>query len=217
VSESGTGNVAERIACLEQQDQRLTRALELLAQREVAREEKTRKNWDAYAAVIASFVGLLALAISSYTAYVQRKQLLAQVWPHLMTAYSGVNLTMWVTNQSTGPAQITAVRMVVDGAAVRTWSDVKRAAGFTDGEGLLISSLTGTVLPPGKEVTFVQPADNEQSRAKFKELLPRGKHEVEVTICYCSVLDDCWTAGAVDDEARPRDSCQIAARDRFTQ
>jgi hypothetical protein len=62
------------------QQDRLIRALELLVQREAAPVGKRRRDWDAFAAVIASFIGFLALAVSAYTAYVQRQQLRAQVW-----------------------------------------------------------------------------------------------------------------------------------------
>jgi len=115
MAESGTGDVEERIARLEQQDQRLTRALELLAQRDAARAVKPGRDWDAYAAVIASFVGILALAVSGYTAYEQRQQLRAQVWPYLQLWRSDVNVGFYITNQGTGPARIIAARVMVDG------------------------------------------------------------------------------------------------------
>jgi hypothetical protein len=64
---------------------------------------KAGRNRDAYAAVIASFIGILALAISGYTAYVQRQQLRAQVWPHLRLEFSGVHRSFSAINQGTGP------------------------------------------------------------------------------------------------------------------
>jgi hypothetical protein len=51
VSESDRDELAQRIARLEAQDQRLTQALELLAQRE-APAGRPRRDWNAYAAVI---------------------------------------------------------------------------------------------------------------------------------------------------------------------
>jgi hypothetical protein len=64
----------QRLAQLEQRDERLTQLVDLLAQRATA-PAKSGRDWDAYAAVIASFIGLLALSVSGYTAYVQRQQL----------------------------------------------------------------------------------------------------------------------------------------------
>jgi hypothetical protein len=173
VLQSGTGDIEERITRLEQHDQRLTRALELLARHEDAPAVKTGRGWDAYAAVIASFIGILALAVSGYTAYVQRQQLRAQVLPRLQLVYSSVNPHFVVLNQGTGPASVTAMRVTVGGAPVRTWSDVQKAAGFTGNEGVVSSDLDKAMLPAGKEFVIAQPADSEESRAKFIELLPR--------------------------------------------
>ena len=221
VSQSGTGDIEERIARLEQQDQRLTRALELLARHEVAPAVKAGKDWDAYAAVIASFIGLLALAVSGYTAYVQRQQLRAQAWPHVELEESNVKLHFIATNRGTGPARVTAMRVMMDGAPVRAWSDVQKAAGFTDGETTVSSWLSKAVLSPGQEFPILRPADNEQSRARFRELLPGGKHGLSFTVCYCSVLDECWvTSNVVMKEGGngpPSGSCPITAAERFTQ
>ena len=221
MSESGTGDLEERIARLEQQDERLTRALELLARAETAPAAKRGRDWDAYAAVIASFIGLLALAVSGYTAYVQRQQLRAQVWPHLQLWTSNVNLGFYVTNQGTGPARVTAVRVTVDGAPVKTWADVKKAAGFTDEERLTMSTLSDSVLPSGKDYPIARPAEGEQSQAKFKELLLHKNHAVSMTVCYCSILEECWVAmlGAVPEsgQVRSSDACPIGAAERFAE
>jgi hypothetical protein len=192
VSEPGTGDIPER----------------------VAPATKDRKDWGAYAAVIASLIGILALAVSGYTAYLQRQQLRAQMWPHLRLEFSSVNLTFSATNQGTGPARVSAIRVTVDGAAVGSWSDVMKAAGFTGDEDLILSDLSDAVLSPGKVFTFVEPAENEQSRAKFKELLPGHKHALSVTVCYCSVLDECWVANL--DAARKDSTCPITAAERFS-
>jgi hypothetical protein len=219
VSQSVTGDIPERIARLEQQDQRLTRALELLARHEGAPPVKARREWGAYAAVIASIIGIVALAVSGYTAYLQRQQLRAQMWPHLRLEYSSINLAFYATNQGTGPARVTAMRVTVDGAAVGTWPDVMKAAGFSAGEELVWSDLGEAVLAPAKVFTIVEPAENAQSRAKFEELLPGKKHALSVTVCYCSVLDECSVAtlgvAREDGKARPSDTCPIIAVERF--
>jgi len=196
VFEPDTGDLEERVARLEQQDERLTRALELLAQREAAPSAKAGRDWDAYAAVIASFIGLLALAVSGYTAHVQRQQLRAQVWPSLRLEYSNVNPSFSAINQGTGPARITAVRVKMDGVPVRRWADIRKSVGFTgEGEFVIMSTLHDAVISPGAVFTIAKPGDNEQSRAKFEELLPNGKHAISIVVCYCSILKDCWFAG----------------------
>ena len=46
-------------------------------------EQKEMRRASRYDAVIATFVGFLALCVSGYTAYVQRQQVRAAVWPIL--------------------------------------------------------------------------------------------------------------------------------------
>jgi hypothetical protein len=212
-------DVEARIARLEQRDQQLPQLLELLAQRTAA-PAKSGRDWDAYAAVIASFIGILALAVSGYTAYVQRRQLRAQVWPRVELKYSNVNRSFYASNAGTGPARITAMRVTVDGAPVKTWDDVQKIAGFSDEERLYRSHLSNAVLSPGKDFIFIQPGDSEASRSKFTELFPSRKHAISVIVCYCSVLDECWvsvlgnTRIAADLES---DECPIVASERFAE
>jgi hypothetical protein len=68
--------------------------------------------------------------------------------------------------------------------------------------------------PAGKEITFLKPADNVASRAKFKDLLPGGKHPLGLSVCYCSVLDECWVVkfGA---KAKSVDHCPAERADRL--
>ena len=46
-------------------------------------EERETRRASRYDAVIATFVGFLALCVSGYTAYMQRQQVRAAVWPIL--------------------------------------------------------------------------------------------------------------------------------------
>jgi len=54
--------------------------------------------------VIASLIGALALVVSAYTAYVQRQQVRAQVWP-VIEYYTGnqPKLRLWLANKGVGP------------------------------------------------------------------------------------------------------------------
>jgi len=204
--------VEQRLARIEETEQRVARALELLERRSA----RPRRNWDVLAAVIASIIGALALAVSAYTAHVQRQQLRAQVWPYLRIGFSDMELTRYVTNAGTGPARVTAVRVMFDGAPVKDWNEVRRKAGFAKEEVLIRSGLRGGVLSADKKFVIIRSGDDERSQNKFRELLPGGKHAVEITMCYCSVLDDCWTAGIDVPGSEPSD-CPIAASERFEE
>jgi len=215
VSHTGTDEIEARIAHLEQRDERLTQALEMLARHTTAPATKAGKHWDGYAAVIASFIGLLALAVSGYTAILQRTQLRAQTWPHLRIVYSNVKSTFTLVNHGTGPAQITAMRVTMAGAPMQTWSAIARAAGFTGDEGIISSSARRAVLSPDTTLVIASPTDHEAARVKFKELLPRGTHAVSLTVCYCSVLHECWVTGDDVPQEFPDDRCPIREGEGF--
>lgn len=225
MSEAGTGDVEQRPARLDQQDQRLTQALERLARRDAAPAGKRRRGWDALAAVIASLIGLLALMVSGYTAYVQRQQLGAQVWPRLVIQSANVDPdTGWsVVNNGTGPAVVTAMRVVVDGVPVpaTNWYDVMKAAGYRGGEDVTRSYISRATVPAGKKVMVARPDLGEPSQVRFKDLLPGGKHALHITLCYRSVLFDYWVASSDDWmlDGRPitADGCPITVDERFVQ
>jgi hypothetical protein len=227
VASADAEHLEQRIARLERQEQRLVQAVELLVQREGAPRGRRRRDWDALAAVIASFIGLLALVVSGYTAYVQREQLSsqsqqlrAQVWPHLERSYNNTgDVGMFITNKGAGPARVIAMRVAVDDRPVSRWGDVQKAMGYSRGEGIIISQIGQTWIPAGTVLAFLRPDHQERSLSKFRELLPGGKHSLEVMLCYCSVLDECWVIGSgllwESNLPGPPESCPITVDDRF--
>jgi hypothetical protein len=175
------------------------------------------RNWDAFAAVIAAFIGLLALMVSAYTAKLQREQVRAQVWPRLLLSRSQER-HIAVTNNGIGPARVRAVRMAVDGRAVKTWADLLVALGHKP-EHFGYSTLKGAVIPPGQQVEAFTAHDNEAGRALFAEVFRNQEPRIAMLVCYCSVLDQCWLASNRDDVDADReiDACPIAQADRFTE
>jgi hypothetical protein len=177
------------------------------------------RNWDAYTAAVATLIGLLALFVSGYTAYVQRQQLRAQVWPHLtiQTSNAAPEVGVHVINSGTGPARIVAVRVTVDHRPVATWGDAEKAMGV-DPDGILQSQLSNMVLPAGKDLTVLWPV-GETAAAKFVAGVLGNKHDVSMAVCYCSVLDECWIVTTEDVPAAISGpaACPIAATERFKQ
>jgi hypothetical protein len=213
--ESGNADIDQRLARLEQQAQQRENA-RLRGQQ---RPAKARQNWDGYTAVIATLIGLLALGVSGYTAYVQRQQLRAQVWPHIEVETSNVapSVGHHIVNSGTGPARVTAVRVTVDNKPVASWAHALKAMSAGPG-GVVTSQISNTVVPAGKDVTIIRPYD-EATTARFEQLFLGDGHEIVVTICYCSVLDECWVAktNAAPDAMPDPAACPIPSADRFTQ
>jgi hypothetical protein len=181
---------------------------------------RRKRDWDAYAAVIASFIGLLALCVSGYTAYVQRQQVHAQVWPRVeltSSNYQGVGLT--ITNQGMGPAEIRGMKVMVDGKPVKRWYEVVESYGQGKGEGFLFRSLNGSVMAPGTSRVLFEPVQSEDSKEMFMRFLRQKQHAFSLEVCYCSVLQDCWVV--YDDllnQSRGQeqvDECPIKASEQF--
>jgi hypothetical protein len=89
------------------------------------------RNWDGVAAVVAAVIGLLALLVSGYTAYVERQQVhaqlqqvRAQVWPYLEIGVSDNDHSLGVFNKGMGPAIIRSVQIQVDGKPQADWRHV---------------------------------------------------------------------------------------------
>src|SRR5437762_14392329 len=87
-------------------------------------EQRETRGASRYDAVIATFVGLCALCVSGYTAYVQRQQVRAAVWPILEFGSSNApDIHFSLANKGVGPAIIRHVIVKVDGRPVRNWKE----------------------------------------------------------------------------------------------
>src|SRR5262249_29619715 len=84
-----------------------------------------RSHIDLIAALLAGFVGLLALGVSIYGVTLQRQQIRAQVWPHVELSHENVPapMSMRLDNAGVGPALIKRAVVTVDGRPVRTWDE----------------------------------------------------------------------------------------------
>jgi hypothetical protein len=215
VSESSKEEIPERPA-LEPQDVRRERESAPPGRQDTATRHRGR---DVYLAMIATLIGFLALIISGYTAYVQRQQLRAQVWPYIAVSSDNVppDVGFHVTNSGTGPARVTAVRVTVDKRPVPSWWQAQKAMGAEPG-GVVTSQLSSTVVPAGKVMTMIRPYNDEAS-ARFEGSFLSDKHAIIVTICYCSVLDECWvvTSDTIPEAIAGPDACPILSSERFKQ
>ena len=145
-------------------------------------------RWDAAAAIIASLVGLLALAVAGYTAHIQRQQVSAQVWPYLMWANSDNQMEfMWI-NKGVGPAIVESAQVLVGGNPQHDWSAVMhslRLEPINYGQ----STFNGNVLSAGETLEWLKFMDHA-SFQRFRETARRAR--LDFKVCYCSTLGDCW-------------------------
>ncbi len=87
-------------------------------------EEKATRGASRYDAIIATLVGFCALCLSGYTAYVQRQQVRAAVWPILeFDTGNQPDIHFTLSNKGVGPAIIRHVIVRVDDQPVRNWKE----------------------------------------------------------------------------------------------
>lgn len=158
-----------------------------MAQPDTAAAPKQARNWDALAAVVAAAIGFLALLVSGYTAYVQRQQVSAQVWPFLIIGYADPDRSIIVLNKGVGPAQVRAVQVLVDGEPRRSWDEVMEAFGV-DTDGFERSTISNNVLSAGERLEIVKLPD----LAHYERFRQEAQKRLKISICYCSTLGECW-------------------------
>lgn len=173
-----------------------------------------RRHWDGAAAVIAAFVGLLALLVSGYTAWLQRQQVSAQVWPYLEPGMSASKQEISLFNRGVGPAIIRSVQVLVDGKPQRNWPAVFAALGVDYGHHIPYSTINGVVIPANDHVTQLL----FPTREEFN-LYSHQVDRVVLKLCYCSTLGDCWNydgAAASPAETRqPAAECHARGAEEF--
>jgi hypothetical protein len=153
---------------------------------EPARGEPRR--WDAVAAIVAALIGFLALLVSGYTAYVQRQQVRAQVWPYLILTNYDTDRSLNVFNKGVGPAILRSARVRVDGTPQPDWNHVLDALGVPKPRQHYISTIHSTVLSAGDRMAIVS-FDDEAVYRTFRDA---AIERMKTDLCYCSTLGDCW-------------------------
>ncbi|WIG56254.1 MAG: hypothetical protein OJF61_002042 [Rhodanobacteraceae bacterium] len=150
-------------------------------------------RWDAAAAVVASLVGLLALLVAAYTAYIQRQQVRAQVWPYLMWANSDSGMDYLWINKGVGPAIIRNAVVLVDGKPQHDWNAVMRSMQVAP-QDYGQSTFNHNVISAGETLEWIKFKDHDH----FLAFRDASRKHLAFKVCYCSTLGDCW----VNDSTR---------------
>lgn len=145
-------------------------------------------RWDAVAAIVASLVGLLALCVSAYTAYIQRQQVRAQVWPWLVAGNNDLDRSITVYNKGVGPAIVREAQVFVDGKPQPGWNQALDALGVAKPREFYQSTINPDVLSPGEQLRIIQFPD-QNAYHRFKQA---AVQHLTMEVCFCSTLGECW-------------------------
>jgi len=132
-------------------------------------EEKETRGASRYDAIIATFVGFMALCVSGYTAYMQRQQVRAAVWPILESDSSNAAL-----EKILGPGEHLGSESDMSGRVLAA------------GESMTVSTPRD---PENNPLNF-------DKSNPFWVKMNKERLRLTVEICYCSTLDECWTLRA---------------------
>src|SRR5947208_14431799 len=122
-------------------------------------EEKAKRAASRYDAVIATFIGLLAVSVAAYTAYMQRQQVRAAVWPILEFESGNGPIHFTLANKGVGPAIVKHVIVKVDDQPVRNWAEVLEkilGPGYHPGEE---ADMSGRALQAGESIEVFNTID----------------------------------------------------------
>ncbi len=173
-------------------------------------------SWEAYSIAVATIIGLLSLAVSAYTAYTLHVQTRAQVFPYLQIVVLGDQHRVGMYNKGVGPAFVKSVRLAVGGEPVTTWPAFFAALKLKMDGGTTYSNVNHAAIAANETLPALSFAD----AADFRSFASIDPSRYRVDVCYCSVLDECWTfaqALDVDSDPRPVSRCAIDRSRDFTQ
>jgi hypothetical protein len=169
-------------------------------------EERETRRASRYEAFVATFIGLLAVSVAGYTAYMQRQQVRAAVWPILeFDSSNGPNIHFNVSNKGVGPAIIRHVIMKIDGQPVKNWDEALDKLFGPGPHHYTESDITGHVFGPGESMEVFTPRDANGNPIALDRSNPlwiemnKNRSRIATEICYCSTLGECWIlrAGAI--------------------
>lgn len=166
-------------------------------------------RWDIAAALAAVIVSFCALFVSLYQTRIMRSEQATSLWPYLTVAIDNRadEFGIVVLNLGVGPAIVRSARVAGSQGLVKTWNEAIKAAEpdakiqyYTE------SLLNQWVFPAGSRQRVVV-IPNDESTAAIRDYLTNAT----IDLCYCSLLDECWTISVNPGSAnidRKRQQCR---------
>jgi hypothetical protein len=162
------------------------------------------ERWISLSAVV---ISVCAFALAIQQGCRQREHDRLTLLPHvfLTVIYNQSGVDFALGNPGGGPAIVHWFVASVDGEPHASWSSFTNRLGFSSSSyGFRIPS-PGDFLRPGHEGVFLH-IDSGPDAAR----LLRGLDRIELSLCYCSLYDECWITWSDAPFPAPTDSCTPA-------
>lgn len=154
----------------------------------------------------AVLLSLCGLFISIYETSLIRQEQRASVWPHVEIgpSYHEDTVSVHVSNSGIGPARLRAAAVKYRDDPKESWAELLQDAEIEDRidgdpEGLEVyrDLINDSVLPPASPLDDIFRISVTEEDTASQAFLRAFRHEIEegnvdVSICYCSVYEECW-------------------------
>jgi hypothetical protein len=192
---------------------------------ETARK-RAATNWlDLIVGGSAILIAVISLVVALRQSQIMERQLAASVWPYLQYQTSNATedgkqvISFGVENVGVGPARVHSISMRIGDKPIRNVSELWTAccADLVTAHGdpaWRISSLHNQVLAPNRPKTFLL-LTNASSNLPYWQRLNTEQSKIQIKVCYCSVLDECWLLDSSKDDRAPVAACPAPQADDY--
>ncbi|HTU81827.1 MAG TPA: hypothetical protein VMF61_06845 [Candidatus Acidoferrales bacterium] len=169
--------------------------------------DERRFRFDLFVAVCALLLSGLAAGAAAYQTYVINEQFSATVWPYLdlNATYTTNSVRFELRNDGLGPALLRSATLMVDGKPSSSWLTLlAKYPHPVHGSilGTLASLGDGDVIRSGESKAIL---DLRGALPPAKRLLAwESAHRVALDVCYCSLLQRCWTVQLITQAGSPQ-------------
>jgi hypothetical protein len=164
-------------------------------------------------------ISVISLFVALSANRTQERMLAASVWPSLISGTSNITLegdpqiSIDLLNRGTGPARVRWAQLLHDGTPVRDIDELLARCCAGDGGAaardqlqFLSSGIQRRVVGADEWIALLR-VPQPQPVHPLWNALDRERHRMELRVCYCSVLDDCWVLDSTEDEPEPVRQC----------
>lgn len=177
---------------------------------------------DLLVAGCALLVSVVSLFIAWQANHTQERMLAASVWPYLSWGTNNIDqngqdeISFNLYNLGVGPAKIESLQVLykgqpmADARALVAACCQQQTAGMRDSKDwdLRTAGINPIVLPGHDSMKFFS-LPRKDANAALWQALDHERHNIAISACYCSVLDECWMEETGQVQARKVRRCEV--------
>ena len=173
-------------------------------------------NSNLLVALSAVLISVCALVVSIYEVRIMRSEQRLSAFPYLSISkfYNGRGFGLRVKNSGTGLAFIKSYKIRTGDTYFQNWQEVVdhyAPEGHSINYGIMSTNgLQDEVITPNEEVVLFEVQWNEETRA-----LSRNVDDLEIRVCYASLLEDYWVVNMDNGRTQLSGPCKPNPKQEF--